>query len=164
MASFRRGKFPIVALSLQVIFIVIFGLLGKYDKAATAKNRTIEDANKHLATYPMFQDVHVMIFIGFGFLMTFLKRYGYSAIAFNLLIAAFVLQWAIIVRGIIHQVLSHEKGDDDSKSFADFAAATVLISFGAVLGKTSPLQLLIMALLEVVMAQINEWIGYDLLK
>lgn len=27
-----------------------------------------------------FQDIHVMIFIGFGFLMTFLKRYGYSAV------------------------------------------------------------------------------------
>ena len=44
---------------------------------------------------------------------------------------------------------------------ADFAAATVLISFGAVLGKTSPLQLLIMALIEVVLSQVNEWIGLD---
>ena len=43
----------------------------------------------------------------------------------------------------------------------DFAAATVLISFGAVLGKTSPLQLLIMALIEVLLSQINEWIGLD---
>lgn len=45
-----------------------------------------------------------MIFIGFGFLMTFLKRYGFSAVSVNLLIAAFVLQWAYIVRGIIHNV------------------------------------------------------------
>ena len=44
---------------------------------------------------------------------------------------------------------------------ADFAAATVLISFGAVLGKTSPLQLLVMALIEVVLSQVNEWIGLD---
>ena len=46
---------------------------------------------------------------------------------------------------------------------ADFAAATVLISFGAVLGKTSPMQLLIMALIEVVLSQVNEWIGLDML-
>jgi ammonium transporter Rh len=45
-----------------------------------------------------------MIFIGFGFLMTFLKRYGFSAVSVNLLVAAFVLQWAYIVRGIIHHV------------------------------------------------------------
>ena len=42
--------------------------------------------------YPMFQDVHVMIFIGFGFLMTFLKKYGYSATGINMLIAAVACQ------------------------------------------------------------------------
>jgi len=46
---------------------------------------------------------------------------------------------------------------------ADFAAATVLISFGAVLGKTSPLQLLIMGMVEVVVAQINGYVCSELL-
>lgn len=50
----------------------------------------------------MFQDVHVMMFIGFGFLMTFLKKYGYSAVAVNFLIAAIVLQWATICQGFYH--------------------------------------------------------------
>ena len=49
----------------------------------------------------MFQDVHVMIFIGFGFLMTFLKRYGYGSIGFNMLIAAFVLEWALLMGGFL---------------------------------------------------------------
>lgn len=40
-----------------------------------------------------------MIFIGFGFLMTFLKRYGYSATGLNLFVAALCVQWAIIMRG-----------------------------------------------------------------
>lgn len=39
---------------------------------------------------------------------------------------------------------------------ADFSTATVLISFGAVLGKTSPVQLLIMTLLEISIFSINE--------
>jgi ammonium transporter Rh len=42
-------------------------------------------------------DVHTMMFIGFGFLMTFLKRYGYSSLGYNFLIAAFVLEWALLV-------------------------------------------------------------------
>ena len=41
----------------------------------------------------------------------------------------------------------------------DFAAATILISMGAVLGKASPLQLLVMAMLEVLFSQLNGWIG-----
>jgi len=49
-----------------------------------------------------------MIFIGFGFLMTFLKRYGFSAVSINLLLASFVLQWAFIVRGFIHSILHGE--------------------------------------------------------
>ena len=46
-------------------------------------------------------DVHSMMFIGFGFLMTFLKRYGYSSVGYNFLVAAFVLEWALLVRGWI---------------------------------------------------------------
>lgn len=46
---------------------------------------------------------------------------------------------------------------------ADFAAATVLISFGAVLGKTSPLQLLVMGMIEVVVAQLNGWVCHEML-
>lgn len=41
-----------------------------------------------------------MIFVGFAFLMTFLKKYGFSATGFNLFLAALVVQWAIIARGI----------------------------------------------------------------
>lgn len=43
-----------------------------------------------------------MMFIGFGFLMTFLKKYGYSAVAVNFLIAAIVLQWATLCQGFYH--------------------------------------------------------------
>lgn len=47
-----------------------------------------------------FQDVHVIVFLGFGFLSTFLIRYGFSAIGFNLLVAATATQWAIILSGM----------------------------------------------------------------
>lgn len=51
-----------------------------------------------------FQDVHVMIFVGFGFLMTFLKRYSFSGVGFNFLIAAFGLQWALLMQGWFHHL------------------------------------------------------------
>lgn len=41
---------------------------------------------------------------------------------------------------------------------ADFCTGSVLISFGAVLGKTSPVQLLIMAMFEVTLFAVNEFI------
>jgi hypothetical protein len=33
-----------------------------------------------------------MIFVGFGFLMAFLRRYGFSAIGYTLLVSVFVVQ------------------------------------------------------------------------
>lgn len=41
-----------------------------------------------------------MVFVGFGFLMTFLRRYGYSGVGFNFLLAAIIIQWAVICQGI----------------------------------------------------------------
>ena len=56
----------------------------------------------HFFMFSVFQDVHVMIFIGFGFLMTFLKRYGYSAVGINMVIAGFVIQWHMLFSGFLH--------------------------------------------------------------
>jgi len=55
-----------------------------------------------------FQDVHVMIFVGFGFLMTFLKRYSFGGVGFNFLIAAFGIQWALLMQGWFHYLDSDD--------------------------------------------------------
>ena len=44
----------------------------------------------------------------------------------------------------------------DSLLYADFAAAAVLITFGVLLGKVSPLQMVAVALFEVVFFSLNE--------
>ncbi|NWV12304.1 RHAG protein, partial [Ptilonorhynchus violaceus] len=140
-----RFKFSILALLLEVIIIVLFGIFVDYD---------ISPADRGL--YPHFQDVHVMIFVGFGFLMTFLKKYGFSSVGFNMLIAAFGLQWGTLMQGFWH--MKGEKIHVDYRSIinADFSTATALISFGAVLGKTSPIQMLILTLLEITIFACNE--------
>lgn len=54
-----------------------------------------------LFSFIVFQDVNVMVFVGFGFLMTFLKKYGYGAVGFTFLVATFAIEWSTIVRGLI---------------------------------------------------------------
>uniref|UniRef100_A0A8C2DSB1 Ammonium transporter Rh type A n=1 Tax=Cyprinus carpio TaxID=7962 RepID=A0A8C2DSB1_CYPCA len=104
-----------------------------------------------------------MIFIGFGFLMTFLKRYGFSSVGINLLLAAFGLQWGLLLQNIWHMHEGKIRVSIDRMINADFSTATVLISFGAVLGKTSPVQLLIMTLLEITIFCINEHLVVEFL-
>ncbi|KAM6081990.1 ammonium transporter Rh type A isoform 2-T2 [Chlamydotis macqueenii] len=109
-----------------------------------------------LLSHQVFQDVHVMIFVGFGFLMTFLKKYGFSSVGINMLIAAFGLQWGTLMQGFWD--LDRGKIHVNIKSMinADFSTASALISFGAVLGKTSPVQMLILTILEITIFACNE--------
>ncbi|XP_066538495.1 ammonium transporter Rh type B [Hoplias malabaricus] len=158
-----RIKLPVVCIVLEVILIILFGALVEYDEHTSANKWTSPNhtdyENEFYYRYPSFQDVHVMIFVGFGFLMTFLQRYGFSSVGFNFLIAAFSLQWATLMQGFVHG-LHHGKIQVGVLSMinADFCTGSVLISFGAVLGKTSPVQLLIMAVFEVTLFAINEHI------
>lgn len=163
--SLVRSRHGLLLCLLQLTFIVLFGVLARYHPDADETRASHGDPlghgdnMVHAKTYPMFQDVHVMIFIGFGFLMTFLKRYGLSSVSLNFLVAGLVLEWAILVNGFFHLHNGHIQVDVVSLLGADFTAAAVLISFGVVLGKTSPTQLIVMALLEVPIFVINEVIG-----
>ncbi|XP_041043971.1 ammonium transporter Rh type A [Carcharodon carcharias] len=162
-----RFKFPALALVVEAVIIILYAFFITYDDGANSRlalNDT-KSPDPFYKIYPSFQDVHVMIFVGFGFLMTFLKRYGFSSVGFNLLIAAFGLQWGTLMQGWLHHF---EDGVIKVNIFslinADFSTAVVLISFGAVLGKTSPIQLLIMTLLEITIFACNEHLVTGILK
>ena len=69
-----------------------------------------------------------MIFIGFGYLMTFLKKYSFGAVGYNLFIASIVLQWATLIGGYINNLFGGEESPGKIKvnlkswvSFSEFA-------------------------------------------
>jgi ammonium transporter Rh len=59
--------------------------------ADTIVKENLEAQEMMWTMYPMWQDIHVMMFIGFGFLMVFLKTHCWASVGFNYIIAA----WAI---------------------------------------------------------------------
>ncbi|XP_020646267.3 ammonium transporter Rh type A [Pogona vitticeps] len=148
-----RIKFPVLALLLEVVIIVLFAIFVRY-----------EERDFRTDLYPHFQDVHVMIFVGFGFLMTFLKKYGFTSVGINLLIAALGLQWGILLQGFWHMASNEIRIGIANMINADFSTAVVLISFGAVLGRTSPVQMLIMAIFEITIFACNEHLVVEVLK
>ncbi|EGZ23728.1 hypothetical protein PHYSODRAFT_296028 [Phytophthora sojae] len=118
--------------------------------------------------YTMYMDVHVMIFVGFGFLMTFLRKYSMSAVSLNFIVAVMSLQWGIIVVTLVHQFGDGEFStkiiDVPTLINGDFAAGAVLISFGALLGKITPTQLVWMTFLEIIFYAINEFVLTEYLE
>ncbi|XP_004623521.1 ammonium transporter Rh type C [Octodon degus] len=170
-----RWRLPLTCLLLQVAMVVLFGVFVRYDADADAswrqekqlRNISSDLENEFYYRYPSFQDVHVMVFVGFGFLMTFLQRYGFGAVGFNFLLAAFGIQWAVLMQGWFHHLDSRRRyilvGIENLIN-ADFCVASVCVAFGAVLGKVSPIQLLIMTLFQVTLFTVNEYILLNLLE
>jgi ammonium transporter Rh len=110
--NYKRNLFNVTFLAIfQIAFIILMGIFGSYDNTGQNDVPTLYASKLNylyiLSLYfhlffflkLVFIDVHTMMFIGFGFLMTFLKRYGYGATGLNFLIAAFVLEWSLLVRG-----------------------------------------------------------------
>lgn len=101
-----------------------------------------------------------MIFVGFGFLMVFLKNHSWTSVGYNFLISAYVLQITILAVGFWHNlIMDHwEKIQLDITHLilGDFGAGAVMITFGAVLGKISLSQLWCLATLEIVFYALNE--------
>uniref|UniRef100_A0A3P9L2V2 Ammonium transporter AmtB-like domain-containing protein n=1 Tax=Oryzias latipes TaxID=8090 RepID=A0A3P9L2V2_ORYLA len=156
-----KVRLPALVLVLEIVIIALYAVFVTYDDDSNAKlqnNQTNPMDNALYRDYPYFADVQVMIFIGFGCLLAFFRFYGFSGMVFNFLTATFAIQWAILMQGFFQFYY-------DGKIHlgvinllnAEFACAVVLISFGAVLGKTSPVQLLIMALLEILIFAVTEW-------
>ena len=161
-------KVSLITFTFQVLLIILFGVLVKYDpKQAGGAKEGESHGEAGILRYPVFQDVHVMIFVGFGFLMTFLKKYGYGAVGYNFFVSALAIQWYIIIAGCIEHrgMTGFSIYLDISKLItADFSAAAVLITFGVVLGKVSRLQLFIICILEVLMFAVNEFVLLQELK
>ncbi|XP_076237995.1 rhesus blood group-associated glycoprotein Rh50 isoform X2 [Calliopsis andreniformis] len=161
---------------VQVVLIVLMGALMTYGPEANVnllKNRTGSHGKEHVKEHVkeleddslrIYPNVHVMIWIGFGFLMTFLRRYGQSAIGLTFLVGAILVQVAMICEGVM-EMKKESKALLSLRSLlsADVAVATPLISMGALLGKTTYIQLVFMGILELIMFTVNKYVGEHIL-
>jgi ammonium transporter Rh len=116
----------------------------------------------------MYQGINVMMLIGFGFLMTFVKNHSWSALSYTFFINAVIIQLYLLLQPFWQKVFHgywNEKIEIVEKNFtaASYSVAAVLISFGAVLGRVGPLELLIMGLVEIVGYTLNEAIVYGVI-
>jgi len=98
----KRGSVPTNMAFMcvwQLLMLLCFAFFTEYDPELFVDgdgNATGITSIKRMTHYGHFQDVHVMIFIGFGFLMTFLRKYGMSALSVNMMVAIFALQWHML--------------------------------------------------------------------
>ncbi|XP_062835140.1 ammonium transporter Rh type A-like [Anolis carolinensis] len=163
-----RCRLPFLLFLFQTSLLLVFLLFVTYDEhtdAAAQPSHVDHAANQLYAIFSLFQDIQLMLLVGLGLLLAFMKGYGFSAVANNFLLANFSTQWALVIQGFVH----HSQNGKIRLGLyniltAEFAAVTVLISAGAILGRTSSIQLLLMSLCEIPLYVACEWVTVSYLQ
>nr|XP_060640412.1 RH-like protein [Anolis sagrei ordinatus] len=151
-------RLPAFILFLEAAFILIFYFCFTYDHHD-------QHLQQHPTLYAAFQDVNVMVILGFSFLLAFLKRYGFSSTGFGLCLAALGVQWALIVNGFLFH-FSDGAVEISLQSILEalMTVTTMLISVGAVLGKVNLMQLIWMAMVELAVFAVNRWVAVSIMQ
>ena len=160
-----KHRFELIFFAVQGLLIVLFGLFTTYGPADKLTFELSESDIAGLEIYPYYQDINVMMFLGFGFLMTFLRSHAWTSIGLNFLISVLVIQVYILSSGFWTCVINNEweliQVNIETLVLANFCVASVLIAFGGVLGKMSPFQLMAMALCQTFLYALNEAIFFQ---
>ncbi len=119
-------------------------------------------ALRNVEQYNFSIHIMAMLLVGFGFLMVFVKKYGYSATTGTYLVVAAGLPLYAVLRST--GCLSAEALAPDSIKallLAEFACAAALIAMGAVLGRLRLYQYALLACVVVPAYMLNEWLVLD---
>jgi ammonium transporter Rh len=102
--------------------------------------------------------IHIMamLLIGFGFLMVFVKKYGRSALTATYLLVSVSIPLYFLKESF--NGIGSSEGLIDKLILAEFAAASLLICAGAVLGRLKMGQYMLLGILFVPFYALNEWI------
>jgi ammonium transporter Rh len=144
---------------LQAILFVFFAIGTTYYNDA-ASTKMAYDVKEFIA----FRDIMAMLLLGFGYLMTFLQHYGMGAVGLTMMLSILAMQLNIAIELGMRFLLEALTSDSDPEPTeegattwpmpitmatlidAEFAAATLMITFGALIGRATPLQMMVVAI------------------
>ncbi|CAK9007098.1 unnamed protein product [Durusdinium trenchii] len=91
--------------------------------------------------------ISMAVLAGLAYSRSFLKAYGLGAVGFSLLILCVAVQWSMIVESLLHGEVLRIGFTRMMRGYS--AAAAVLVSFGALIGKVDALQILTLVVIEI---------------
>ena len=144
---------------IQIVFIIFLANYYDWDKLNKPSNTSNSAKEEIQKKYRTFQDLNIMIFLGFGFLRAFLKHHQWSSIAFTLIggVLSFefglftLICWASIIRKSWYPGFFNFQHLLD----ANFCAASTVISLGTLFGKLSLAQYFVMFISETIFSTLN---------
>ena len=141
----------------SMLLVAILGLvLINGVSAPSAFAESDLDAIRDVQIYNRALHVMAMLLIGFGFLMVFVRGYGLSALTATYLMVAVAIPGYFLLK--TSGWFGHAATGIEGLVLTEFAAASLLICAGAVLGRLKMWQYMVMALLFLPAYMLNEWI------
>ena len=103
-----------------------------------------------------------MLMVGFGFLIVFVRKYGYTSITATYLAVALSLPLYMLVRPCLWgSAADLTVANISMLLFAEFAAASLLIAMGGPLGRIKTSQYLLIGALFTPLYALNEWLLFS---
>ena len=146
--------------TLTVAILLFFTSIPAF--AGEAAGQLSESGLRQVEQYNFSIHILAMLLVGFGFLMVFVRNYGYSATTGTYLVVAAGLPLYLLLRST--GVISAEAVSPDcikALLLAEFACAAALISMGAVLGRLRLYQYALLAVVAIPAYLLNEWLVLD---
>jgi ammonium transporter Rh len=154
-SSFKKWAAIFLVISI-FIGIALVPQLNKYGNLSSP-GTMMPSENQFM--YEKSVDIMVMLLIGFGFLMVFVKKYGYTSVTATFLLVALSLPLYMLLRPYLWGSAADLSVTSISMLlFAEFAAASLLIAIGGPLGRINTSQYLLIGSLFTPLYALNEWI------
>jgi ammonium transporter Rh len=134
-----------------LLMVCVCGAVSAAETAGTTL-ASLSDVQK----YERAIHIMAMLLVGFGFLMVFVKKYGRSALTATYLLVSVSIPLYFLKESFYG--IGSSEGLIDKLILAEFAAASLLICAGAVLGRLKMGQYLLLGILFVPFYAFNEWI------
>lgn len=115
-------------------------------------SRTILDS----VTYAKSIHILAMLLLGFGFLMAFMRGHEYTSLTATLLAVSVSIPVYMLAKSIISP--DYNIMNINGLIYAEFAAASLLICMGAVLGRLKTDQYFVLSILFTLAYVFNEWL------
>ena len=146
---------------IQIVFIILIANYYEWDEFNKPSQKQYNEEAKYSVQnkYKLFQDINIMIFLGFGFLRTFLKHHSWSSIALTFIGGILSLEFGLFTLICWSSILRKDwyEGIYNFQYLLDacYCAAATIISMGAIFGKLSFPQYFIMIITETVFSTFN---------
>jgi len=161
--------FSVLFLVLEVGICILFSLTTTFPNMADVSATKLLGGGDTVSYYSLFIHIGLMVFVGFGLLTSFLKKASYSGIGMNLMLAAFALQWSILVIGFFQSATVVQSTVDgkwtsiilgiDNLIWGLYGCTSVLVGLGSTLGRVPPFAQLIFVLIMIPFFGLNWWIN-----